>query len=143
MKLIDTCEIIRLFENNQEKALLNKEIAVTSFNKEELLHVSHRHSINEHLRHRMRKFFDKNEIIIIDVPVHPGNMLEEKIYVDSINTELLKLIPDPSDAVLAACALKNRADIVTRDRHHLYTAKLENLFNKNNINLFKTLGKPL
>ena len=139
MKLIDTCAIINLFENNKEKELLDEDIAVASFNKEELLFVTHRHKINEHLRHRMRKFFEKNEVKIIDVPVHPGNRIEEITYVESINTELLKLIPDPSDAVLAACALRNNADIVTKDRHHLYTAKLENLFEKNKINVSKTM----
>lgn len=139
MKLVDTCSIINLFENNKEKSLLNEDVAVCSFNAEELLHITHRHKINEHLRHRMRKFFEKNEVKIIDVPVHPGNRVEEMIYVDSISTELLKLIPDPSDAVLAACALVNNADVITRDRHHLYTAKLENLFNKNNISVAKSL----
>ncbi|MBN2421436.1 PIN domain-containing protein [Candidatus Woesearchaeota archaeon] len=137
MKLIDTCSIINLFENNKEKILLNEDVAVTSFNKEELLFITHRHKINEHLRHRMKKFFEKNEIKIIDVPVHPGNRVEEMIYVNSVSSELLKLIPDPSDAVLAACALANNADVITKDRHHLYTAKLENLFEKNGINVEK------
>ncbi len=139
MKLIDTCSIINLFENNDEKQLLDENIAVCSFNKEELTNISHRHSVNEHLRHRIRKFFEKNDVKIIDVPVSPGNRIEEKVYVDSISTELLKVIPDPSDAVLAACAMSNKADIVTKDRHHLYTAKLENLFNKNNIKVSKKL----
>ena len=139
MRLIDTCAIINLFENNNEDELLNNDIAVCSFNKDELTNISHRHSINEHLRHRIRKFFRENKIKVIDVPVSPGNRIEEKVFVDSINTELLKAIPDPSDAVLAACALKNRADIITKDRHHLYTAKLENLFNKFNIKVEKKL----
>ncbi len=143
MKLIDTCEIIRLFENNEEKALLQEGIAVTSFNKEELLYITHRHKINEHLRHKMKQFFEKNNIKIIEIPVHPGSRLEEKTYVESISVDLLKVISDPSDAVLAACALQNNAEIVTRDRHHLYTAKLENLFSKNNIIVSKSLGKPL
>ena len=139
MKLIDTCAIINLFENNNEKELLNDDVAVCSFNKEELVNITHRHSINDHLRHRMRKFFRESKVKIVDVPVSPGNRIEEKVYVDSINTELLKVIPDPSDAVLAACALRNKADIVTKDRHHLYTAKLENLFNRFNIKVDKKL----
>lgn len=140
MKLIDTCSIINLFENNKEDVLLDKDIAVCSFNKDELTKITHRHSINEHLRHRIRKFFEKNSINIVYIPVTPGNELEEKVFVESIDNELLKLIPDPSDAVLAACAARHKADIVTRDRHHLYTAKLENFFNRQGIKVFK---KPL
>lgn len=139
MLLFDTCAIIHLFENNKEKELLNENNAVCSFNRDELIKVMHRHRINEHLRHRIRKFFEKNKIKIIEVPVTPGNEIEEKVYADSIDRELLKLIPDPSDAVLAACAMENRANIVTRDRHHLYTAKLENLFNKFNIKVEKKM----
>ena len=140
MKLIDTCSIINLFENNKESILLNEDVAVCSFNKDELIKITHRHSINEHLRHRIRKFFEKNNINIVYIPVTPGNVLEEKVFVESIDNELLKLIPDPSDAVLAACAVKQKASIITRDRHHLYTARLENFFNKQGI---KVLKKPL
>ena len=100
MILIDTCEIINLFENNKEKMLLGKDIALCSFNFEELTKVDHRHSINVHLRHRIIKFFEENKVPIIDVPVHPGNRLEENEYVTSVDRELLRLIPDPSDAVL-------------------------------------------
>lgn len=139
MKLIDTCEIINLFENNKENLLLSDSVAVCSFNRDELLKVMHRHKINEHLRHKVRKFFANNKVNIIEVPVTPGNVIEEKVYVDSIDRDLLRLIPDPSDAVLAACALRARADVVTRDRHHLYTAKLENLFDKFNIKVEKKL----
>ena len=143
MKLIDTCSIIYLFENNQEKLLLRDDIAVCSFNMDELLNVSHRHTLNPHLKHRIRKFFDAFKVKVIDVPVKPGNRVEEMTYVASISNELLRLIPDPSDAVLAACALQNKANIITRDRHHLYTARLENLFNKEGIEVQKTLRKPL
>lgn len=139
MKLIDTCEIINLFELHKEKELLSGDIAICSFNRDELTHVSHRHKINPHLKHSITKFFEKNKITIIDVPVTPGNNIEEMSYVDSVNKDLLRLIPDPSDAVLAACALQNKASIVTRDRHHLYTAKLENLFNKFNIKVEKKI----
>lgn len=139
MRLIDTCEIIRLFEDKQEKELLNSDIAVCSFNEEELLYLEHRHKIDVRLRHKMKKFFVDNKIPIIPVPVTPGQRKEEKRYVDSVNKNLLRLIPDPSDAVLAACALQHNANIVTRDRHHLYTAKLENLFQENGISVSKKI----
>ena len=139
MKLIDTCEIINLFENNNEEKLLDSSVAVCSFNRDELTKVMHRHSINVHLRHSVIKFFQNHKVKIIDVPVTPGNNVEEMTFVQSIEPELLRLIPDPSDAVLAACAFANRADIVTKDRHHLYTARLENLFNKYKIRVDKSL----
>ncbi len=139
MKLIDTCEIINLFENNREEELLDSSVAVCSFNRDELTKITHRHSLNIHLRHTIRKFFREQMIKIIEVPVVPGNREQEKEYVNSIDSKLLILIPDPSDAVLAACAFANRADIITKDRHHLYTAKLENLLNKYKINVKKKL----
>ncbi|HME86855.1 MAG TPA: PIN domain-containing protein [Candidatus Nanoarchaeia archaeon] len=139
MKLIDTCAIIDLFENNREDELLKPGIAVCSFNADELIFIEHRHSMNTHLRHAIKKFFQEQTVAVVSVPVSPGNRKEEQQYVASVDAELLRLIPDPSDAVLAACALSCNADIVTKDRHHLYTARLENLFNKNKIAVFKRL----
>ncbi len=143
MILIDTCAIINLFENKEETLLLRDDVAICSFNRDELTRVTHRHTINTHLKHKIRKFFDEFKIKIIDVPVVPGQREQEKKYVDSVNKELLRLIPDPSDAVLAACALQNKASIITKDRHHLYTAKLENMFNKQGIQVSKSMEKPL
>ncbi|MEK6887120.1 MAG: PIN domain-containing protein [Nanoarchaeota archaeon] len=139
MNLFDTCAIIHLFENNKEEELLDSSSAVCSFNRDELTKVTHRHSLNIHLKHTIRKFFQEHKIKIIEVPVIPGQREQEKEFVNSVEPELLRLIPDPSDAVLAACAFENRANIVTRDRHHLYTARLENLFNKFNIKVEKKL----
>jgi predicted nucleic acid-binding protein len=139
MILLDTCSIIDLFQNNKQEALFNSSVAICSFNRDELVKISHRHSVPPHLRHAIKKFFQEHKVKVIDVPVVPGNREQEKAYVTSINQELLRLIPDPSDAVLAACAFANRAHIVTRDRHHLYTAKLENLLNKYNLTVNKKL----
>lgn len=139
MILYDTCAIINLFENNKEDELLNEDVAVCSFNRDELIKLEHRHKINEHLRHRMKKFFNENKVKIIEVPVSPGQRDEERAYVNLISKEIAQEIPDPSDAVLAACALQNKADIITKDRHHLYTAKLENLFSRYGIKVEKRL----
>jgi len=139
MNLFDTCAIINLFENNKEEELLDSSAAVCSFNRDELTKVTHRHSLNIHLRHTIRKFFQEHKIKIIEVSVIPGQREQEKEYVNSVEPELLRLIPDPSDAVLAACAFENRANIITRDRHHLYTAKLENLFSKFDIKVEKKI----
>lgn len=139
MILVDSCEVINLFENGKEDLLLNSSVAICSFNRDELLKISHRHKVETHIRHFIRKFFNEHKIKIIDVPVTPGNPEQEKEYVESIDPELLKLIPDPSDAVLVACAMHERANIVTRDRHHLYTSKLENLLEKYNLRVDKKL----
>ncbi len=139
MNLFDTCAIINLFENNKEEELLDSSAAVCSFNRDELTKVTHRHSLNIHLRHTIRKFFREHKIKIIEVPVMPGNREQEKEFVNSVDSELLRLIPDPSDAVLAACAFENRANIITKDRHHLYTARLENMLNKYKIKVEKKI----
>ena len=139
MKLIDTCAVIDLFQNNNQDKLLGEDIALCSFNVEELTTIEHRHSMNVRLRHAIKKFLETHFVKVIDVPVHPGQRAEEKKFVSSVDNELLKLIADPSDAVLAACALQQKADIVTKDRHHLYTAKLENMFAKNKMVVLKKL----
>lgn len=124
--LLDTCFLLYEVEHHHEKQIKG---AITSFNAEELIHVSHK--ISSELKLKIRHFLKKHSIKVLNIPVSPGNADEERKYVEEADPSLLKEIHDPSDAVLIAAAIKNNVKIVyTRDKHHLYTAELENYLNK-------------
>jgi hypothetical protein len=55
--------------------------------------------------------------------------------VHGIDPELIQLVPDHSDAVIAALAYKIKANILTRDKHHLFTVDLQNYFSQKNIRI--------
>ena len=139
MKALDTCYLIWLFENHKESILLKSDYVITSFNYQELLHVEHRHKISSHVRNHIRSFEKKHGFNIVEIPVSPGNNLEEVSYVHEIDPGLLNHVKDPSDAVLVAFCIKNKFDLVTRDRHDIYKAVNENYFSKNNLQLLKSL----
>jgi predicted nucleic acid-binding protein len=118
--LFDTCFFI--YELKHHKNLKG---AVTSFNAEEIIHVSHK--LSTELKKDIRESMKHHDISLINIPVHPGNWEEERDYVNSADPDILRLIHDPSDAVLIAAAIKMRAKrVYTRDKHHLYTTVLEN-----------------
>lgn len=142
--LLDTCFIIDTFHNHKEKDLLafakKNRIAITSFNVEELIHVLPRKIKDKSIKERVRKFFkEQDEIKILDIPVHPGDMEEEKAYVQEIDPFLSQDVPDPSDAVLVAAAIKTQSIVVTKDKHHLFTAILENYIERWNLKIVKDL----
>ncbi|MBD3209432.1 PIN domain-containing protein [Candidatus Woesearchaeota archaeon] len=139
--LLDTCFIIDVFHHHKEKELLNKkhEFAITSFNAEELEHVIKKVK-DKSIKERIRKFFKDNKAIkVLDVPVHPGNTKQEKTYVQTIDPYLAQDVPDPSDAVLIAAAIKTRSKVVTKDKHHLFTAVLEKYLKRWGITILKDL----
>ncbi len=138
--LIDTCFFIHIFENQHEHQL--KELtekyatAMTSFNVQEFLLKDH--VVDERVREHARKFLKHNpNLTIIDVPVTPGHFEQEKFFVNSIDPELLKEIPDASDAVLMATAIKTKSTVLTKDKHHLFTTKLENYVKKYDLKIYK------
>lgn len=139
MLLLDTCFIVNTLENpNHVKKLLTlKNLAMTSFNAEEFLHIEH--SLSHEIRKSARKLFTNNNLMIIDIDVHPGDWKKEKVFVNEIEPKLLKDIADASDAVLIAAAISTRSNVLTKDRHHIYTAVLENLANDYNIKVCKEL----
>jgi hypothetical protein len=133
--LLDTCFILNLVENDR-KLLPGYPYALTSFNVEELLAVSHRlHKVKA----RFRRFLKSHDFVIVDVPVHIGDMKGEKAYVESVDPELLKHIADPSDAVLLAAAVKSHSVVMTKDKHHLFTVELENYLRKYDLKVFKEM----
>lgn len=137
--LLDTCFLANVFEHAERtKELLKlKNLAMISFNAEEFIHIEK--NLPHETRKMARKVFSDKNITIIDIDVHPGEWQTEKKFVNSIEPMLLKKIADASDAVLIAAAISTRSDVLTKDRHHIYTAALENLANEYKIKVCKEL----
>ncbi len=136
--LLDTCFIISMLEHNEK---LPEDSATTSFNIEELMHVEHK--LNHSIRKRLRKFLKDSNLPIIDINAHPGNIEQEKSFVSSIDQRLLQHIPDKSDAVLLAVAVKTKSTVLTKDKHHLFTVELENFLNEHDLKVYKELKDVL
>ncbi len=137
--LLDTCFIANVLSHAERtKELLSLDnLAMASFNAEEFIHIEK--NLPHEARKSARKAFSGKGICIIDIGVHPGEWEREKQFVNEIEPELLKKIPDASDAVLIAVAIKTRSNVLTKDRHHIYTAALENLANEYRIKVCKEL----
>jgi predicted nucleic acid-binding protein len=137
--LLDTCFFIHTFEHQKEhqlRELFEKfPVGMTSFNAEEFL--LKEHVVDERVREYARKFLKTHPITIIDINVHPGNRIAEKEFVNNIDPSLLAEIPDASDAVLMATAIKTDSTVLTKDKHHLFTVKLENYINKYKLEVYK------
>ncbi len=137
--LLDTCFFINFLEHHADMHLAQGKVklATTSFNVDELLHVEHR--LDHEVKSRLRDFFKESQLLIVDVPVSPGDGDAERMFVNSIDDKLLANVPDPSDAVLAAVAIRTGSCVVTRDKHHLFTAKLENFMKSYGVQVYKDL----
>ena len=139
--LIDTCFFIWIFENQKDKQfeefLKKNKCAITSFNAEELIHVTHK--IHDKLKESERRFFHKNSnLYLLKLSVHPGEREKEQKFVTSIIQGFNCMEHDPSDAVLLAAAIKIHADILTRDKHDLFNAHLENCLQKYDVKILNT-----
>jgi len=136
--LLDTCFIISMMEHKEKIGRLSSlPIATTSFNIEELMHVEH--SLHHEIRKRLRAFLKEGRLLVVDIDVSPGDWEAEKNFVDSVDEELLKAIPDASDAVLLAAAIKTRSIVLTKDKHHLFTVTLENFLNRYKLKVYKDM----
>lgn len=126
--LIDTCFFIHTFEHGNVKSLeklcSEHSVAMCSFNIEEFLHIHHK--LKGDTNHHIRSFLKKGLLKRVDVPVSPGDHDSERRYVTSFDDKVLIHVPDPSDAVLYVLAQKIGADVLTKDKHHLFTAAAEN-----------------
>ena len=58
--------------------------------------------------------------------MHPGNQKQEHAFVKSILPELDRQEHDPSDAVILAAAIRAKADVLTRDKHHIFNVHMAN-----------------
>ena len=137
--LLDTCFFINFLEHHpvMPDVCGNAKLATTSFNIDELLFVEHR--LGHDVRARLRDFFRDSQMLIVDVPVVPGDREAERSFVNSIDDKLLANVHDPSDAVLIAAAIRTGSCIVTRDKHHLFTVQLEGFLRPYGIRVYKDL----
>lgn len=140
--LLDTCLIFHMLSQQEQQLVdfcLNNNVGITSFNIQEIEFNLHKmpHDIKTHWRN-----FEKQKLFqIIQIPVNPGNPEQERTYVQEFDNDLLKIIQDPSDAVLLVAGLKSHSNIITRDKHHLFTVNLENYLNGYNIEVLNNLPK--
>ncbi|MGM5481381.1 MAG: PIN domain-containing protein [Nanobdellota archaeon] len=127
--LLDTCFLFYILEHRQEKRLIrfcgDNNVALSTFTIEEFVH--HHHHMSHEVKTRIRHLLNNGlSLSVVDVPVSPGDPAGERSFVSSVDDRLLSLIPDPSDAVLFAVAIRHHANLITRDKHHLFTTVLEN-----------------
>lgn len=136
--LLDTCFLVHVFSKDHIHRIgefcRQHKVGISSFNIEEFLHMHHKMPGQEN--HHIRSFLKGKLLFRVPVPVHPGNREEERSYVMGFDPEILKDIRDPSDAVLFALAVKVHADILTRDRHHVFTALAENYAQEHRIKVY-------
>ncbi len=136
--LVDTCVVIRGWgEKGASHKILKKllsnepDLGLTDFTLRELRSRAPKHLykiVREHLA----------DWQVLDTGVSPGEWKGEKSYTIHFDPELLKLIPDPSDAVLIAAAEHyHLRGVITLDRHHLYTARLENYLEEKHLEVLK------
>lgn len=137
--LLDTCFFIHTFEHQKEHQLMKLtekfDVAMTSFNVQEFLFKEH--VVDERVREYARKFLKSNKLTVLNVAVVPGDVFAEREFVKSIDPALLADVPDASDAVLIAAAIKSSSTVLTKDKHHLFTTKLENYLQKYDVAVHK------
>ena len=126
--LIDTCFLVYVFEKGKVHDLVSfcksHRVGMSSFNLLEFVHMHHH--LGGAVNHHVRDFLKQKLIVRVPVEVRPGEREKESEYVDSYDEDLLRLVRDPSDAVLLVQALKIGANVLTRDKHHVFTTACEN-----------------
>ena len=135
---VDTCFFIDELRHHKDEELGGKGLALLSFNALELIHVA-KHLPEADKKHIRRFLKAHPHILVVDVPVQPGDWQSERAFVNHVEPELLRLIPDASDAVLLAAALARRCSVLTKDKHHLFTTTLENYVQGYGIRVFKEM----
>ncbi|MBI4447419.1 hypothetical protein HY643_00410 [Candidatus Woesearchaeota archaeon] len=140
MVLLDTCFLLNILDHKDKIAKMEriKNLAMTSFNVEEIIKIEHK--IDHRLKNEIRKFLKKHDFLIVEIPVNVGNRQQEKDFVNSVDEKLLQKVADPSDAVLIAAAIKTHSTVLTRDKHHLFTVELENFLKAYDIQVYNHLA---
>lgn len=139
---LDTCFIFHMLGQHSKELIEfcnSSNVYIISFNLDEIDYLLHK--MPHEIKIRWRDFVKDAKLSSLEVPVKPGNKDDEKKYVSSFDPKLLEVIPDPSDAVLLVAAVKNRANVITRDKHHLFTVDLENYLNGYGIQVYNGLPK--
>lgn len=140
--IVDTCFLYWIIEHQHVKKFITfcetNIVAITSFTIEEVLY--HAHDVDEHVRSQLRKELKKDlRLFRYDIGVSPGSFENEHAFVNEHVPELIPLIADPSDAVIAVVAYETGANLLTRDKHHLFTTQLNNFFEKKGIKVLNNL----
>ena len=142
--LLDTCFFVWAFEHQRERDLDSlcaaRQVAMTSFNAEEFLHLHHKFS---HIEPRVRDFLKAKPISLLVVPVHPGDREGEVAFMRDIDPYLPQHVKDNSDGGLLAAAIRTRSHILSRDKHDVFNTALENFLQRYMIqvmNEFKALA---
>jgi predicted nucleic acid-binding protein len=139
--LIDTCFLIHSFEIGKshllEELCRHHKVAMSSFNLREL--VLKHHVLHGTVSHHIREFLKKRLISNIPIDILPGERVKEKIFVQQFDPKILQIVRDPSDAIILVLALKLHANILTRDKHHLFTTNAENYLHEYNIQVLNEL----
>jgi hypothetical protein len=135
--LLDTCFLIYEHEQGRTKELndfcSSNKVGMTSFNLSELEHAVKK--MPGPISRHVRQFLKQKLVKRIEVGVVPGDREGEKKYVTEFDPKVLEVVPDPSDAVMFVLALKIKADILTRDRHHVFNCAAENYSNNYRIKI--------
>jgi len=130
--LLDTCFFVDMFAKNKVEELKefcrNNKVGMSTFNLQELINMHHR--LHGTVNHHIRNFLKEKLIYKIPIDIVPGEREKERAYVEEFDDSILKAIRDPSDALLFVLAIKKRANIITKDKHHIFTVIAENLFNE-------------
>jgi PIN domain nuclease of toxin-antitoxin system len=140
--LLDTCFLFYMAEHQKlsliDELAKKRQVLISSFNADEVGLKSHQvaEPIKERLRHWLKQ---ENNIQILPVNVHPGQWLQEQEFVKSVNPGILARMHDASDAVLFAQAYQNKCDILTKDKHHIFTTILENFAQQAGIRIEKDI----
>jgi hypothetical protein len=140
--LLDTCFFFYMAEHQKlahiEELAQKRDVLISSFNAEEIVLKSHQ--VSEPVKERLRHWLHTDHRIkMININVHPGDWAGERLFVQSVEPQLLVKIHDASDAVLFAVALKHHCDVLTKDKHHLFTTLLENFANHQGIKVEKDI----
>lgn len=139
--LLDTCFVLHTIGKDHTKKLVKfcetHSVGMSSFNLQEIDHVHHR--LDGTLNHHLRDFLKKKLVSCVPVGVSPGDREGERAYVAAFDEKLLHIVPDASDAVLLVQALQLRANVLTKDKHHLFTVDAENYISEYGIKVMKEL----
>jgi predicted nucleic acid-binding protein len=142
--VLDTCFVIYELLNQNESRLLrfceDNVVILTSFNLDELLFVSKK--LN-HNKKRVKDFLGRAKLNFVKLPVRPGDIACEKKFVSDFSSDLLSKVHDPSDAVLVVAAILSRSDILTRDKHHLFTSVLNSELDSYGLSVFNDITSYL
>ncbi len=138
--LLDTSFLVYMLEKNPTALSAFCEdffVLMTDFN---LLELANMEKHNHGVKRLAKKFLETKPLKMLLTGINPGDWEGEKRFASNADPGLLKHVHDPSDAVLVAAAIRSKSYVLTRDKHHLFTAELENKISEYNIRIFNDIS---